>query len=337
MKGVIYQAKSIRKDKFCIMSFLLPIAVAVALKVAGSIDLSSLGEYYFCVMDGEVTDETREWLTGYGNVTVCQTRDEWLSAIREPSTNLIGVEMDKEGIRTVLSGDELSIWQQMAGTLPDLYERREMSAGVSIQTLEQPDVLTGFQYIFMAMTLLVAMFMGCTFNAMNIISEKEDGIALINEILPMTPRQYVVQKIFVGFVFGFLSAMVTAAICFRLSHEGMAAMLVLTVLSAFVAALVGLFVGRISEGMMAGVVYIKIVMIVFMAVPLLKYLAVAENKALSAICYFVPSSATFEGVMDLANGGMAAAGKDMGILAGHCAGWVLLYLLLSRHRKKHSF
>ncbi len=215
MKGVIYQAKSIRKDKFCIMSFLLPIAVAVALKVAGSIDLSSLGEYYFCVMDGEVTDETREWLTGYGNVTVCQTRDEWLSAIREPSTNLIGVEMDKEGIRTVLSGDELSIWQQMAGTLPDLYERREMSAGVSIQTLEQPDVLTGFQYIFMAMTLLVAMFMGCTFNAMNIISEKEDGIALINEILPMTPRQYVVQKIFVGFVFGFLSAMVTAAISRR--------------------------------------------------------------------------------------------------------------------------
>lgn len=284
MKGVIYQAKSIRKDKFCIMSFLLPIAVAVALKVAGSIDLSSLGEYYFCVMDGEVTDETREWLTGYGNVTVCQTRDEWLSAIREPSTNLIGVEMDKEGIRTVLSGDELSIWQQMAGTLPDLYERREMSAGVSIQTLEQPDVLTGFQYIFMAMTLLVAMFMGCTFNAMNIISEKEDGIALINEILPMTPRQYVVQKIFVGFVFGFLSAMVTAAICFRLSHEGMAAMLVLTVLSAFVAALVGLFVGRISEGMMAGVVYIKIVMIVFMAVPLLRHLAMSGNKVLSGIC-----------------------------------------------------
>ena len=337
MKGLIYQLKSVRKDKFCIMSFFLPVAAAIALNMAGSIDLSSLGEYYFCVVDGGVTDEAREWLMGYGDVTVCQTREEWLSAIREPSTNLIGVEMDKEGIRTVLSGDELSIWQQMAGTLPDLYERREMSAGVSIQTLEQPDVLTGFQYIFMAMTLLVAMFMGCTFNAMNIISEKEDGIALINEILPMTPRQYVVQKIFVGFVFGFLSAMVTAAICFRLSHEGMAAMLVLTVLSAFVAALVGLFVGRISEGMMAGVVYIKIVMIVFMAVPLLKYLAVAENKALSAICYFVPSSATFEGVMDLANGGMAAAGKDMVILAVHCAGWFLLYLLLSRHRKKHSF
>ena len=186
MKGLIYQLKSVRKDKFCIMSFLLPVVVAVALNIAGSIDLSSLGEYYFCVVDGEVADETREWLMGYGDVTVCQTREEWLSVIREPSTNGIGVEMDAEGIRTVLSGDELTIWQQMASTLPDLYKQREMSAGISIQTLEQPDVLTGVQYIFMTMTLIIAMSMGATFNAMNIISEKEDGVVLINEILPMT-------------------------------------------------------------------------------------------------------------------------------------------------------
>lgn len=335
MKGIIYQLKSVRKDKFCIMSFLLPIVVAIALNIAGSIDLSSLGEYYFCVIDGEVTDETKEWLAGYGDVTVCQTREEWLSAIREPSTNLIGVEMDGTDIRTVLSGDELTIWQQMASTLPDLYTQRHTvmhafrAGGINIQILEQPDVLTGFQYIFMAMTLIVAMFMGCTFNAMNIISEKEDGVALINEILPMTSRQYVIQKIFIGFVFGCLSAVVTAAICFRLSLAGAAAMLALTVLSAFVAALVGLFVGRISDGMMVGVVYIKIVMIVFMAVPLLRFLAMAGNKVLSAICYVIPSSATFEGVMDLVNGGMATAGKDMAILAVHCVSWFLLYLFIS--------
>ena len=42
------------------------------------------------------------------------------------------------------------------------------------------------------MTLITAMFMGCTFNAMNIISEKENGVTLVNEILPMTSRQYVI-------------------------------------------------------------------------------------------------------------------------------------------------
>lgn len=189
----------------------------------------------------------------------------------------------------------------------------------------------------MAMTLIVAMFMGCTFNAMNIISEKENGVALVSEILPMTPRQYVIQKIFIGFVFGCLSAVVTAAICFRLSISGAAAMLALVVLSAFVAALMGLFVGRISEVMMIGVVYIKVIMIVFMAVPLLKYLAMAGNKVLFGICYLIPSSVTFEGVMDLANGSKTAAGKDMAILAVHCAGCFLFYLFISRCRRKRLF
>ncbi len=123
-------------------------------------------------------------------------------------------------MKTVLSGDELDMWKQTAETLPALYRQRETAAQASIQILERPDILAGYQYVFAAITLIVAIFMGCTFNAMNIISEKEDGVALINEILPMTSQQYVFQKIFIGFVFGYLSAILTAAICFRLPPLG---------------------------------------------------------------------------------------------------------------------
>lgn len=336
MKGLIYQLKSVRKDKFCIMSFLLPIVVAIALNFVGSIDLSSVGEFQFGVVAHDAASETESWLERYGSVTVYQTREELMSAIKEPSTNVIGVEMDGNDIKTVISGDELAMWQQTAGTLPALYQQRETAAQENVRILERPDILAGYQNIFVAITLIVAMFMGCTFNAMNIISEKEDGVALINEILPMTARQYVLQKIFIGFVFGCLSAIVTAAICFRLSPAGAAAMLALIVLSAFVSALIGLFVGRISDGLMVGVVYIKIVMIVFMAVPILYYLTGAGKGVLSYICYLIPSSATFEGIMDLANGGVAAAGKDMVILAIHCVGWFLLYIGLSVHQRKNT-
>lgn len=48
--------------------------------------------------------------------------------------------------------------------------------------------------------LIVAMFTGCTFNAMNVIAEKEEGVSFINEVLPMTPGQYVRQKIAAGFL-----------------------------------------------------------------------------------------------------------------------------------------
>mgnify|MGYP000077479565 FL=1 len=68
MKGLIYQLKSVRKDKFCIMSFLLPIVVAVALNFVGSIDLSSLGEFHFGVTATATTSEV--------NTPVCQVNAE---------------------------------------------------------------------------------------------------------------------------------------------------------------------------------------------------------------------------------------------------------------------
>lgn len=336
MKGLIYQLKSVRKDKFCIMSFLLPIVVAIALNFIGSIDLSSLGEFHFGVVAHETTPELYTWLERYGSVTVYQTGEELIAEINEPSTNLIGVEVDGDNIKTMLSGDELDMFRQAANTLPALYEQRETAAQTNVQVLEHSDIMAGYQNIFIAITLIVAMFMGCTFNAMNIISEKEDGVALINEILPMTSRQYVLQKIFIGFVFGCLSAIVTAVICFRLPPVEAAVMLVLIVLSAFVSALIGLFVGNASDGLMVGVVYIKMVMIVFMAVPIVYFLVGTGNKIFSYICYLIPSSATFEGIMNLANGGAGIIGKDIAILAAHCVVWFLLYLLLSERQKKHA-
>lgn len=66
MKGLIYQIKSVRKDKFCIMSFLLPVVVALALNFVGSIDLSSLGEFQFGVIAHDTTLEIESWLEQYG-------------------------------------------------------------------------------------------------------------------------------------------------------------------------------------------------------------------------------------------------------------------------------
>ena len=87
--------------------------------------------------------------------------------------------------------------------------------------------------------------------------------------------------------------------------------------------------------MMVGVVYIKIVMIVFMAVPILNFLLGAGNIIFSYICYLIPSSATFEGIMDLASGSTAIA-KDIVILAVHCIVWFLLYLFISKRQGKHA-
>ena len=66
MRGLIYQLKSVWKDKFCIMSFLLPIIVAVVLRFVGAIDLSSLGELHFGALENNLSAETISWLERYG-------------------------------------------------------------------------------------------------------------------------------------------------------------------------------------------------------------------------------------------------------------------------------
>ena len=335
MKGLKYQLKSVLRDKFCLMTFLLPILVAVALNFMGSIDLSSLGELHFGVLENDLPPQTITWLERYGPVTTYGTQEELAAAINEPSTNLIGVKADGDSIKTAISGDELDIFRQAAVTLPALYERRENAEQAEVQVLERPDILENFQGIFIPAVLIVAMFMGCTFNAMNIISEKEDGVAFINDILPMTPSQYIFQKVVVGFLFGSLSSIITACICFQLSWQNFGIMLALIVLASFVSALIGLFIGKLSEGLMIGVVYIKIIMLVFIAVPIVCAL-IGVSGLLAVICNIVPSQPAFDGIMALSAGNMRTAIKDISILAIHCVAWFALYVLISTRRKKQA-
>ncbi len=329
MRGLFYQLKSVWKDKFCIMSFLLPIVAAVVLRMIGGIDLSSVTEFHFGVLENDLSARTVSWLERYGSVTPYETQEELAAAVNEPSTYMIGVRADGVNIRTMVSGDELDIFRQTADTLPALYEGRESAKQFKVTVLGRPDLMDGFQNIFIAITLIVAMFMGCTFNAMNMIAEKENGVELVNQILPMTQGGYVMQKIFVGFIGGCLSAALTACCYFRLSVRRAFLMMTLIVLSAFIAALVGLFVGKFSASLMVGIVYIKIIMIVFMAVPLVSYLAGAGGLA-AVICYLVPSCAAFEGIMSLAACGEMVIAKDLAILVAHSVGWFALYLSISK-------
>ena len=156
-------------------------------------------------------------------------------------------------------------------------------------------------------------------------------VNFVNEILPMAPGQYMLQKVAVGFLFGSLSSVATAWICFRFSWHNLGILLALILLSSFVAALMGLFIGKFSQGLMVGVVYIKILMLVFMAVPIVCAL-LGISGPLAVIFNIVPSKSAFEGIMALSAGDMRTAVKDVGILVFHCIGWFALYILIFPRR-----
>lgn len=256
------------------------------------------------------------------------------NAVNDPATQAIGVLQDRNGIKTLLSGDELQVNTVIGNTLPQLYAERENMTLSQTTIIPAADNNDGLKSLLIVITMVTAMFMGCTFNAMSIISEKEDGIAFINEVLPMAKWEYMFQKITLGFFGGILSATITALVCMKITVSGILPLLLMIALSAFIAALAGLFIGHFSNGLMAGIVYIKIVMILFLAPPVLFYLAVPMGSITHALSYLLPSSATFYGLMDLLTGKMQDIWINITVLSAHCLVWLLLFFVTAHGKRK---
>lgn len=211
--GLKYQLKALRRDKLCILTFLLPIFAGIAVNLMGDMDFSSAADPSFGIFRGGLTEEMEDWLQTNGAVQIYGSREELEEAVKEPSTQTIGVLSDGEGMRTVRSGDEFHMYAVIADRLPALYEQRDWTSQYDLKVLPAGGGNDVMKSLLIVIIMAAAMFMGCTFNAMNILSEKEDGIEYINEILPMTRGQYVKQKIAIGFVGGVFSTVITALIC----------------------------------------------------------------------------------------------------------------------------
>ncbi|MEY8507888.1 ABC transporter permease [Lachnospiraceae bacterium 42-17] len=328
MNSLKYQLRSIRRDKLCILTFLLPVVAGIAINLLFGVSFQSISETSFGVIQSEATDDTVAWLQQNGIVTEYETLDALRSAVNDPSTQMIGVIQVDDTIQTFISGDELEVNRVIADTLPQIYENQREPLPVEQTLIHVETGNEGLKSLLIAITLVTAMFMGCTFNAMNIISEKEDGIKFINQVLPMTTRSYVVQKILLGFVGGTASTIVTASICMRIELAQVLPFLLIILLSSYISALSGLFIGTFSNGLMIGIVYIKIIMILFLAPPIFFYLIVPDNAIVFWLSYILPSSATFYGIMDLFNRQSAKLWPALIALLLHAVLWSIVYKLV---------
>lgn len=335
MKGIIYQFKNIRRDRLCILTFLLPIIAGIAVHLMSDINFSSLAELSFGVLENNLSQETIEWLQEKGDVKVYTNMKALEQAVNNPSDQMTGVlRYGKEDIRTIRSGDEMQMAAAIADRLPQIFASRETMNIYSQNVVPVRQSHDFLRSLLVVITLVTAMFMGCTFNAMSMINEKEDGIIFINEVLPMSNAQYMAQKMVLGFAGGILSTLAAAIICMRIPDSQIVLLILLVVLSAFIAALAGVFIGHFSNGLMAGIAYIKIMLIIFLAPPIFFYLYFSEESAARALSYVLPSSASFYGLMDLMGGRTRNMAVNLIVLTVHCAVWFIFYLLLSRRKRK---
>ena len=314
MERLKYQLKSVRRDKLCILTFFLPVVVGIAIHLLSGVSFQSISENSFGVLENRMDADTVEWLGANGTVTQYESLTELRAAVNDPSTQMIGVLQTGSAIQTFISGDELEMNRVIADTLPQIYKNQTETLSVTKTMIPAVSDNDWLKSLLIVMTLVAAMFMGCTFNAMNIIGEKEDGIEFINQVLPMSASSYITQKTLLGFIGGTVSTIITALICVRTDIEH----------------ILGLLIGCFSDGLMSGIAYIKVLMILFQAPPIFFYLTVPDSSIRFKLSYLLPSSATFYGVMDLLNGRTKALCPALMALSAHAVLWSLGYRLLRR-------
>ena len=333
MKGLKYQLKSILRDKMCLLTFLLPAIVGIAINLLSGVSFQSIGETTFGVVENRISDASVGWLQNNGTVVIYETFNELEAAVIDPSTQMIGVLQVGDTIQTIIAGDELEVNKVIATTLPQVYENRTTQLSIVRSIIPVQSDNEGIKSLLIVITLVTAMFMGCTFNAMNIINEKEDGIEFINQVLPMSMKSYMIQKTLVGFAGGTVSTIITALICMQIQVEEILPFLLIVFLSAYIAALTGLFIGYFANSLMVGIVYIKIVMILFLAPPIFFYLIVPNNSIAFRFSYLIPSSATFYGIMDLISGRTKEISPVLLALCIHAVFWSIVYKLMRKLNK----
>lgn len=153
------------------LTFLLPVIVGIAINLLG-VSFQSIGETTFGVVENRISDDSVGWLQNNGTVVIYETFNELEAAVIDPSTQMIGVLQAGDTIQTFIAGDELEVNKVIANTLPQVYENRTTQLSIVRSMIPVQSDNEGLKSLLIVITLVTAMFMGCTFNAMNIINEK---------------------------------------------------------------------------------------------------------------------------------------------------------------------
>lgn len=293
MTRIYIQIKTIIKDKMSILSFLLPIVIALMLIFLNESSISEVSEFKFGVIESNIKEELLIELEKVGKVITVETILELKNKVIYPSDELIGIVSKEDGLEVLISGDETSYTKDIANHIPSLLDE----FNYSVERLETKNFFEEFRNIIYSMVILMALFIGCTFNSMNIVYEKEEGIVHINKILPITYGNFLKEKVIVGILTSVFVSLITSIILIR-DFKSLVLMVILIISTSFITSSLGLLIGFISDGVITAISYTKIVLVVFMALPVITHLLIKESEY-KFLFNILPSYPVFNGILNI--------------------------------------
>ncbi len=290
MKVISYQIKLLLRDKMIIISFLLPIISALLVANLDEKLFPSESEVQFvCVKENNMIP--KDLLERYGDVTYVDTVESLYIQVSDPSTEKIGIVMENKKYFVILSGDETSYIKSLAKILPFIL-KNDIMINYDYKIIEDNSDLFSDKRLIVSLIMIMSLFIGCSFNAINIVEEKEKNIDRVYSVIPISRSKILIQKIFLGFSGGVLMSLFTWIIMSGV-NDSFLKILILIIVTSYFSSIIGVIVAKFSNNFLSVVVILKFILIMFMAIPIV-ILTLSKVTILYKILYFcIPSIPAF--------------------------------------------
>ncbi len=304
LKSLKIQFKVLSKDKMVWVSVLFPIILAICIRLfAGNIVI----EHSIGYVENELSSEQITVLNRFVDLKAFENQSDLESYVLDSSSDVIGVLFDNEthDYEFLLQGNELSIDRENLVPLYNYLKDSSFFDEIHLKAIVKDEDFA--MTLLITLTILMGLFLGSVFNAFNIVAEKEDRIDVINEILPMSIKTYIIQKSVIGFIASFLLSLITLLIVTGIEIP-IIPTVILLLMGSLLSSLVGLYLGYYSNEQMIAIIITKVVLLIFTFVPFIGFMVPQELEWVKRAFYIIPSYAVFNGLWALVEG------QDIGII-----------------------
>lgn len=318
------QLKNIMRDKFVLVSILLPVVLAIVLK---SYTPNVVIESQVAILKDNLTDTTINQIESVAVVEQYSDMTQLRNRILDTKNEVVGIVFDDGAgyFEFMLQGNETTRTKTGVQILAGLINGEITVAEIQTELLTNDN--NDIYYFLMTLTILIALFMGCTFNAFNIVAEKEEGITNIKRILPITLNKDILHKTILGFIGTVVVTLTTISIVLESDIKWWVIILFVLV-SSFAVSILGLFLGSISKNLISIIVNTKVILLLFIFIPAIGFIMPADLEFIRTIFYLIPSFPMFEGLWAiLKDGNIIEMFINTGIVGVQAMLAYLLYLL----------
>ncbi len=344
--GLTYQFKYLLTDKVVLIGMLLPLVLALGVRFIPADILSQSVSLQTVMVQNSLDAELQDWLEANTSLVIVDSHDQLTSLVLVPSTEVVGVVPPVKPIDTksvpndlepmyqvslILAGDESSYTKSFVNNFHDLITLPIEENPYVMALEDQKDQFVWLRQFFIAVVLLTACFIGSSFNAITMVSEKESGVFIVHGVLPLGRFDFVLQRIVLGFVVSTVVVLLTWIIMLGVGVNIIVAFPLL-LLASYFSAILGLYIAHGAKDYLGVIVTIKFVLILFLAIPIVGVLVGTGTSWYPWVYWIMPSVPVFQAITQFTGSFDVAYVQNLGVLLLHCMLWTLIYVVMLYRR-----